>query len=52
MAFVESTEGWGCRIRGVFGFAGLFGTWIRKTVGTGVVFLASVLPSVIFIFGR
>ena len=52
MAFVEPTEGWRCRIRGVFVFAGLFGTWIHKTVGAGVVLVASVLPSVIFMFGR
>jgi hypothetical protein len=52
MAFVEPTEGWRVRIRGVFVFAGLFGAWIHKTVGAGVVFVASVLPSVIFVFGR
>ena len=51
MTFVESTEGWRFSIRGMGVFA-LLGMWINKTVRAGAVFLASVLPSVIFVFGR
>ena len=52
MAFVELTEGWRFRVRGVVFAAGLFGIWMNRTVGAGMVFLASVLPTAIFVLGR
>jgi len=52
MAFVELTEGWRLRVRGVVFVADLFGIWINRTMGAGIVLLASVLPTAIFVLGR
>jgi hypothetical protein len=52
MAFVELTEGWRLRVRGVVFVADLFGIWMNRTMGAGIVLLASVLPTAIFVLGR
>jgi hypothetical protein len=49
--FVEPIEGWRFRSRCVGAFD-LFGMWMNRSLSAGVSFLASVLPSVIFVLGR